>query len=96
MAPWSGAKGPAEFYYSTNYMIDIENNIILDVAASPSTNKLEVATTKTMIERIESNYGISPKRLMGNTAYGSAVNLGFLVEEKSIEPHVPVWDKFSE
>jgi hypothetical protein len=63
------------------------------VAASPSTNKLEVATTKTMIERIESNYGISPKRLMGDTAYGSAVNLGFLVEEKSIEPHVPVWDK---
>lgn len=93
MAQWSGAKGPAEFYYSTNYMIDIENNIILDVEASPSTNKLEVATTKTMIERIESNYGISPKRLMGDTAYGSADNLGFLVEEKSIEPHVPVWDK---
>ena len=31
MSQWSGAKGPAEFYYSTNYMIDIENNIIMDV-----------------------------------------------------------------
>jgi len=93
MAQWSGAKGPAEFYYSTNYMIDIENNIILDVEASPSTHRLEVQTTRTMIERIESNHGIAPKRLMGDTAYGSAENLGYLVDEKNIEPHVPVWDK---
>jgi len=93
MAQWSGAKGPAEFYYSTNYMIDIENNIILDVEASPSTHRLEVKTTRTMIERIESNHEISPKRLMGDTAYGAAENLGYLVDEKNIEPHVPVWDK---
>ena len=93
MAQWSGAKGPAEFYYSTNYMIDIENNIILDVEASPSTLRLEVQTTRTMLERIESNYDMSPKRLMGDTAYGAAENLGYLVDEKNIEPHVPVLDK---
>ena len=93
MAQWSGAKGPAEFYYSTNYMIDIENNIIMDVEASPSTHRLEFQTTRTMIERIESNHSIVPERLMGDTAYGAAENLAFLVEEKNIEPHIPVWDK---
>ena len=93
MAQWSGAKGPAEFYYSTNYMIDIENNIIMDVEASPSTHRLEFQTTRTMIERIESNHAIIPERLMGDTAYGAAEILAFLVEEKNIEPHIPVWDK---
>lgn len=93
MAQWSGAKGPAEFYYSTNYLIDVEDNIIMDVQASPSTNKLEVATTRTMIDRVETTHAIRPKRLMGDTAYGAAENLGFLVEEKQIAPHIPVWDK---
>jgi len=93
MSQWSGAKGPAEFYFSTNYMIDIENNVIMDVEGSPSTNRLEVLTTRTMIERIESNHSIIPERLMGDTAYGIAENLAFLVEEKNIEPHIPVWDK---
>ncbi len=90
---WSSAKGPAEFYYSTNYMVDVEKNIIMDVEASVSTLRSEVATTRTMIERIEENYAICPDRLMGDTAYGAAENLAYLVEEKKIAPHVPVWDK---
>lgn len=90
---WSSAKGPAEFYYSTNYMVDVGKNIIMDVEASVSTLSSEVATTRTMIERIEENYAICPERLMGDTAYGAAENLGYLVEEKKIAPHVPVWDK---
>jgi hypothetical protein len=31
--------------------------------------------------------------LIGDTAYGSASLLGWLVDEKQIEPHIPVWDK---
>jgi Transposase DDE domain len=31
--------------------------------------------------------------LIGDTAYGSAAMLGWLVDEKQIEPHIPVWDK---
>src|SRR3546814_913962 len=31
--------------------------------------------------------------LIGDTAYGTAEMLGWMVDEKSIEPHVPVWDK---
>lgn len=93
MAQWSGAKGRAEFYYSTNYLIDTEHGVIMDVEASPSTLSLEVATTRTMIERVESTHALKPQRLLGDTAYGAAKNLGYLVEEKNIEPHVPVQDK---
>lgn len=93
MAQWTAAKGPALFSYSTNYMIDIDSNIIVDVEASPSTNLLEVKATQVMIDRIEKNHGIVPKRLMADTVYGSAHNLNFLVKEKNIEPHIPIWDK---
>ena len=93
MAQWSAAKGPAEFYYSTNYLVDVGNNVIMDVEASPSTLKLEVATTKTMIERVETKHAIRPDRLMGDTAYGVAENLGYLVEVKDIAPHMPIRDK---
>ena len=93
MSQWSSAKGPAQFYYSTNYLIDVETSVILDVEATPSTLSLEAGTTKTMVERVEKNHGLLPQRLMGDTAYGTAENLGYLVNEKAIEPHVPVWEK---
>lgn len=93
MAQWSSAKGLAEFYYSTNYLVDIEHGVIMDVEVSPSTHALEVATTRTMIDRVEANYNILPTRLLADTAYGAAENLGYVVEEKQIEPHIPVWEK---
>jgi len=37
-------------------------------------------------------FDIKPKRLIGDTAYGTAAMLHWLVDEKQIEPHVPVWD----
>ena len=93
MAQWSAAGGSAYFFYSTNYLIDVDNSIIMDVEASPSHRQLEVATTRTMIERVESLHDIRPERLMGDTAYGAADNLHYLVSDKNIEPHIPVWDK---
>jgi IS5 family transposase len=93
MARWTAAKGPAFFAYSTNYMIDVENGIIMDVEATPAFRTDEVESTKILLERIEKTYNLKPQRLMGDTAYGAASILGYLVEEKGIEPHVPVWDK---
>lgn len=93
MAQWSAAGGSAYFFYSTNYLIDVDNNIIMDVEGTPSHRQLEVATTRTMIERVESLHEIRPERLMGDTAYGAAENLHYLVSDKNIEPHIPVWDK---
>ena len=53
----------------------------------------EVEATRTMIDRVETNFGMTPARLVGDTNYGSAAMLGWLVDEKQIEPHVPVWEK---
>jgi transposase len=36
---------------------------------------------------------IAPERLVGDTAYGAAPMLNWLVEEKGIAPHIPVFDK---
>ena len=46
-----------------------------------------------MIERVEAQFDIKPECLIGDTAYGTAPMLTWMVEEKDIEPHVPVWDK---
>ena len=53
----------------------------------------EVDATRTMIDRVENKFDIRPERLVGDTNYGSAAILGWLVDEKQIEPHVPVLDK---
>jgi hypothetical protein len=49
--------------------------------------------TRTMIDRLELRLQLKPHRLVGDTAYGTASLLGWMVEKKAIEPHVPVWDK---
>jgi hypothetical protein len=91
---WTAARSGATFYaYSTNYLIDIEAGIIMDVEATPANRSFEVASTQTMIERVEERFEIKPEKLIGDTAYGSAELLGWLVEEQDITPHVPVWDK---
>ena len=91
---WTAATGERAFYaFSTNYLVDIENNIIVDVEPTPAHRTAEVDGTRKMIERVEERFGLKPQRLLGDTAYGSAAMLEWLVEEKQIEPHVPVFDK---
>lgn len=91
---WTAAPGGPAFYaYSTNYLIDVKSGVIMDVEATPAHRTDEVNATRTMIDRIEERFAIKPKRLIGDTAYGTAEMLGWMVNEKAIEPHVPVWDK---
>jgi len=91
---WTAATGGRAFYaYSTNYLMDIEQNIIVDVEPTPALRTAEVNSTKQMIERVEKQFGLKPQRLIGDTAYGSAPMLQWLVEDKQIEPHVAVYDK---
>lgn len=85
--------GPAFFAYSTNYLVDVEAGIIVDVEATPAHRTAEVNATRTMIDRVEERFDIKPDRLIGDMAYGAAELLGWMVDEKAIEPHVPVWDK---
>jgi transposase len=91
---WTCAPGgPAFFAYSTNYLIDVEHGVIVDVEATPSNRSYEVESTKRMIERVEATFALKPGRLIGDMAYGTAPMLAWLVDDKGIEPHVPVWDK---
>lgn len=45
------------------------------------------------MERVEKRFDLKPKRLVADTAYGAAPMLNWLVNDKHIEPHIPVWEK---
>jgi hypothetical protein len=93
-ARWTGAHGGQAFFaYSTNYMIDVDNGIIVDVEATTAIRQAEVLAAKRMIERSMERFDLYPARLLGDSAYGSAEMLGWLVYEHGIEPHVTVFDK---
>jgi transposase len=81
-----------QFGYGLNYLIDIGNAVIVDVEATPARTYDEVAATKTMLDRTERRFDLKPKRLAADTAYGTGKFLGWLVKEKKIIPHIPVWE----
>jgi transposase len=82
-----------QFGYGLNYLIDTENAVIVDVEATPARTYDEVAATKIMIDRTERCFALRPKRLAADTAYGTGKFLGWLVNDKKITPHIPVWEK---
>jgi len=93
-AEWTCAPGgPAFFGYSTNYLVDVRAGVIVDVEATSAHRIQEVEATRTMIDRVEDRFAIKPARLIGDMVYGSAELLAWMVNDKAIEPHVPVWDK---
>ncbi|WAC47789.1 IS1182 family transposase [Asticcacaulis sp. SL142] len=93
-AQWTGAmKGLAFFAYATNYLIDLKHAVIVDVEATRAIRQAEVGAVRTMIDRVDERFGLYPERPAADTAYGSAEMLGWLVYEKGIEPHIPVFDK---
>jgi transposase len=93
-AQWTGAlKGHAFFAYATNYLIDLDHAIIVDVEATRAIRQAEVGAARTMIDRVEERFGLYPEKLAADRAYGSAEMLGWLVHERGIEPHIPVFDK---
>ena len=92
-AAWTTRGRPkVMFGYSLNYLIDMENAIIVDVEATPTRISKEVDATETMIERTEERFALKPDYLAGDMAYGTGEMLGWLVE-RGIDPHIPVWDQ---
>jgi transposase len=93
-ARWTGAlHGPAFFAYATNYLIDLDHAVIVDVEATTAVRQAEVGAARTMIERVKARHDLWPERLAADTAYGSAEMLDWLVHDQGIEPHIPVIDK---
>ena len=90
-ARWSAAdRGKAHFIYSTNYLVDLDNGIIVDVEPTAAIRPAENKAARDMIERVMAQTGLYPARLVGDTGYGSTEMLGWLVYECGIEPHIPV------
>ena len=53
-AHWTAAPGgPPQYAYSTNYLIDLEAGIIVDVEATSANRTQEVESTKAMVNRVE-------------------------------------------
>jgi transposase len=80
-----------QFGYGLNYLIDIENAVIVDVEATPARTYDEVVAARIMVERTEQRMGLKPQRLAADTAYGTGRFLAWAIA-KGIEPHIPVWD----
>jgi len=80
-----------QFGYGLNYLVDLENAVIVDVEATPARTYDEVAASKVMIKRTEDRLGLKPSRLAADTAYGTGKFLNWLIGA-GIAPHIPVWD----
>src|ERR1044072_6672175 len=93
---WTGANGGLAFFaYCTNYLIDLKHAVIMDVEATTAVRQAEVTAQRRMLDRTQERFGICPERLPADTGYGSAENLAWLVHERGIEPHIPVFDHAS-
>jgi hypothetical protein len=76
-ASWTAAPGGPAFYaYSTNYLIDLDAGIIVDVKATHAWRTDEVQSTKTTIERVEHRSRSSCTYLSGRGKPGSCCLLG--------------------
>src|SRR6478752_502997 len=81
-ATWVARPGVDPFFaYDANYLIDNKAGIIIDAEG-----------TRTMMDRVRRRFDLRPQRLAGDTAYGAVRLLKWLVD-RSITPHIPVWDK---
>ena len=94
-AAWVTRPGINPFFaYDVNYLIDNKFGIIVDAEGTRANRIVEIAVTQTMVDRVERRFDLRPQRLAGDTVYGVARLLKWLMNRK-ITPHVPVWDKSS-
>jgi len=89
----AAANTPAFYAYSDNYLIDLKHAVIMDVEATAAIRQAEVGAAKTMIDRTAEQFDVTPSRLVADAGYGSAEMVGWLVDERGIEPHVKLMDK---
>jgi transposase len=89
----AAANTAAVYAYSDNYLVDLKHAVIMDVEATTAIRQAEVGAAKTMLDRTAEQFDVQPSRLVADAGYGSAEMLGWLVDERGIEPHVKVFDK---
>src|ERR1700723_3421840 len=89
----ASANSVAGYAYSDNYLIDLKHAVIVDVEATTTIRQAEVGAAKTMLDRTAEQFDLTPSRLVADGGYGSAEMIGWLVDERGIEPHVNLIDK---
>jgi hypothetical protein len=71
-ARWTASwGGPAVYAYCTNYLVDVQHAVIVDVEASTAARQAEVTAARRMIERARDRLDLWPERLIADTGYGS-------------------------
>lgn len=91
-AAWSVKDGPGRFSYETNYLVDTDHGIIVDVEATPARLSQEIVAAKAMLERSRQRHDFQPDRLAADGSYGTGPFLAWLMKRK-VTPHVPVLDR---
>jgi transposase len=89
----AAANSAAVYAYSDNYLVDLKHAVIVDVEATTAIRQAEVGAARTMLDRTAEQLDLAPSRLVADASYGSAEMLGWLVDERAIEPHVKVFDR---
>ena len=89
----ASANSVAGYAYSDNYLIDLKHAVIMDVQATTTIRQAEVGAAKAMLDRTTEQFDVTPSRLVADGGYGSAEMVGWLVDERGIEPHVKLTDK---
>jgi hypothetical protein len=91
-AAWNTKEGWGKFGYFSNYLVDTDRAIIIDVEATPARIAREIRATKTMLGRVNETHGLQPQQLTADKAYGTGPFLEWLWDRKII-PHIPVLDR---
>jgi len=89
---WSMKSGAGRFGYFTNYLIDTDHAIIVDVDATPARTSGEIIAARHMIKRSADTFNLKPVSLAADTGYGTGPFLSWLIKQQ-IEPHIPVLDR---
>ena len=89
----ASANSVAGYAYSDNDLIDLKHAVIVDVEATTAIRQAEVGAARTMLDRTAKQFDLTPSRLVADGGYGSADMVGWLVDERGIEPHVNLIDK---
>ena len=90
-AAWRQKHKQAGFGYYSNYLIDTQHAVIVDMEATPARPSQEVVAARTMLERAEQQHGLTPRTLAADKLYGSGHFLSWLMQRR-VEAHIPVID----
>jgi transposase len=90
-AAWSSKRGPAEFAYYDNYLVDNWSCVILGAVATPARLSQEIVAAKQMVVEAQ-RLPVPVQSLGADKSYGTGEFLSWL-SENGIAPHIPVLDR---